>query len=274
MTFRSKSILLPALLIAFVACATTAFLLARAGSITSGARHDVVQNPIQTRSGPSARNLSLQPEAFKFSRRIGNRFMAAERDSSVLTGSLTIGTSQQVVTIIRRQTDTGEKVEIAFGSSLPFVTWSDAEGAKAATGSLSDAQRVLIERLAFDSPDQFVLAQLRGASYYTVARDVRDGDDAGDDNYSGPLWDIVRVEDANEDLEKKPLSEWRLYYINSKTGLIDKAVCELRGERIEAVFSDWADVAGEKTPSHIIWNSNGNPLMEFTLNSFTRRPAQ
>jgi hypothetical protein len=275
MTFRSKNVLFAALLIGVLACASTAFLVAHVGSAkTTEPSRETAQTPIQIRSKPTIRNLSLQPEAFKFSRRIGKRFMSAERGTSVLAGSLKIGTDQQVITIIRAQTDTGEKVEIRFGSSLPSLTWSDDEGTRATAGSLMDAQRLLIERLTFDSADQFVLAQLRGASYYTIARDVRAGNDAGDENYSGPLWDIVRVENAEDELQKKPLSQSRLYYINSKTGLIDKVSCELRGERIEAVFSDWVDVAGEKTPSHIIWKRDGNTLMEFTLNNFTRLSAE
>lgn len=275
MKFRSKSVFFLVLSMGFLACAGTAILIARAGSTkNTGTWSSPAQSQNQTRTRPHPRNLSLQPEAFKFGRGIGSRFMSAERQSSIQVGSLTIGTNQQAVTITRTQVDTGEKVEITLGASLPSLTWNDVEGARATTGSLTPAQRLLIERLAFDSADQFVLAQLRGASYYTIARDVRSGEDGGSDNYNGPLWDVIRVEDAEEESEKKPLSPWRLYYINSRTGLIDKIVCELRGERIEAVISDWVEVAGEKTPSRITWNRDGNALMEFTLNSFSRLSAE
>ena len=94
-------------------------------------------------------------------------------------------------------------------------------------------ERNSVEQLIFDSPDQFILAQLRGAAYYTVARNVRNDVD-GSDSYSGPLWDLIRVEEPRTDERAQPLSSSRLYYINIKTGLIDKIVSEYDGVKIEA----------------------------------------
>ncbi|HEX7772302.1 MAG TPA: hypothetical protein VF435_07755, partial [Pyrinomonadaceae bacterium] len=117
------------------------------------------------------RNLSLQPEAFKLSRRLGNRFMSSRQTSSTLAGTLITGTQQQEVNVVRRQTSGGEDVGI--GVAGVALTWSDGEGPGASGSNVNEGQRMLIERLVLDSPDQFVLAQLRGASYYTVARNVR-----------------------------------------------------------------------------------------------------
>ena len=80
------------------------------------------------------------------------------------------------------------------------------------------------------------MAQLRGASYHVVARNVRD-DVGGSDSYSGPLWDLIRVEEPGTETtrESRP---WRLYYINVQTGLIDKIVSEFAGVRIEANLSN------------------------------------
>lgn len=89
-------------------------------------------------------------------------------------------------------------------------------------------------------------------------------DDAGDD-YAGPVWDVVRVDDPEPDEHKRPLSSWRLYYLNHATGLIDKVVSEVHGERIEAQLSEWTNRNGEKFPGTITWSSSGEVLMSFNL---------
>jgi hypothetical protein len=55
------------------------------------------------------RNLSLQPEAKKFERRIGARF-TGQNATSVITGTITTDGGGQPVQIIRRQTNRGERV--------------------------------------------------------------------------------------------------------------------------------------------------------------------
>ena len=130
---------------------------------------------------------------------------------------------------------------------------------------------MLVERLVLDSPDQFVLAQLRGAGYYTVARNVRD-EVGGSDNYTGPLWDVIRVEEPDRGPSRRPLSNARLYYLNVQTGLIDKIVSEVRGEKIEANVVQWVDQGGEKIPSHIVWKRGDETVQEFRLTSFTVQP--
>jgi hypothetical protein len=96
--------------------------------------------------------------------------------------------------------------------------------------------------------------QLRGASYYTVARSVRPAD--APDGYDGPLWTIVRV--------------WRLYYINTATGLIDRIESEVEGQLIVAEISSWTEQDGEKLPAQIVWTRNGQTLMQYSLTNFSQ----
>ena len=222
----------------------------------------------------STRNLALQPEAFKLSRRVGQRFMSGSREVSVMNGTLLTGSERLPFQIIRRQTDRGEQVDIAINGAPPSLTWSDDEGPKASDRAANETERALIERLALDSVDQFVLAQLKGASYYTVARNVRPAEAGDSDNYNGPLWDLVRVDYHQQDTVPQPLTPSRLYYINSITGLIDKIACEIGGERIEANFSGWQEQAGETVPSRITWARDGQTLMEFQLTNFTHNSQQ
>jgi len=222
------------------------------------------------RTGP--RNLALQPEALKLSRRLGRRFWDPQRTISIASGTVTVGVTSQVVQLVRRQTDRGERIEIVIGVGPTSLTWNESDGSKSSGQTANDIERMVIERLTFDSPDQLVLAQLRGASYYTVARNVRPAQ--ADENYEGALWDIIRVDDPDQDEQRRAQSRWRLYYVNSNTGLVDKVVSEIQGERIEATFSGWRDQEGEKSPTHIVWTRQGETLMELYLLIFSFTAAQ
>lgn len=223
------------------------------------------QESAQSRTPQKQRNLALQPEAAAVNRRLGNRFKSG-RTQSVLSGTLTIGGNQQQATIIRRQTDSGETVEVVLPAGR--LSWNEKEDIKASQGPAAESDHLLVERLVLDSPDQFVLAQLRGASYQTIFRNLRPTD-AGD-NYEGPIWTVVRVSEPQGPETSKRISLWRLYYINAATGLIDRVECEVNGQRIEVAILAWTEQNGEQIPSHIRWSTSGQPLMEYQLTAFSR----
>ena len=258
--------------IAIIACSLSAILVSRAlaardpNSSSSAAQ-------TSTRIPAKVRNLSLQPEAFKFSHRLGRRFSSAKQNSSTLTATITRSGVQRTVSISRQQTATGEEVSAAIAGDAGTLTWNDIDGSKASSAVLTEDQRLLIERLALDTPDEFVLAQLRGASYYTVAHNVR-ADEGGSDNYTGPLWDVIRVDEPDANGAPRPLSKWRLYYVNQQTGLIDKIVSEFKGEKIEANFLAWIDQAGERLPSHVVWKRDNETILDFQLTNFAVQPQQ
>ena len=242
-----------------VSCVATAILNAGASMRTLSPTKPTQPQP---RSERRLRNLSLQPEAFRVSRRLGARFSHKARGTTTITGTLIIGTNQQLATIIRRQTDDGESVDVVLGGRT--LKWRNAEGVTGVPSSPTASERTLVEQLVFDSPDQFILAQLRGAAYYALARNVR-ADVGGSDSYTGPLWDLIRVEEPATEERAQPLSTSRLYYVNVKTGLIDKIVSEYGDARIEANLFAWVDQAGEKVPSHIIWKRGEETIQEFRL---------
>lgn len=245
-----------------LACATSAILTSRAST-----QPPLPAKPgaLQSQSIPRTRNLRLQPEASRVNRRLGNKFKLSGGSESTLSGTVTLGANRQPVTINRRQTDNGEFVEVLLEGRR--LTWTIAEDIKATQGIATEPERLLVERLVFDSPDQFVLAQLRGASYYTVTRNLRPND-AGE-NYSGPLWRLVRVNEpqGNDELTRK--SRWRLYYINEGTDLIDRVVSEVDGQKIEARIQ-WTENNGEQIPSNIKWTRGGQKIMELEVTAFSQ----
>jgi hypothetical protein len=239
-------------------------------SVSPPANQEMTSSRVEPPKGP--RNVSLQPEALRVGRNLGKRFGDRQRTVFVATGTLTVGGNSQAVELTRKQTERGEGVEIALGGGSASFTWNETDGAQSSGQRAGDIERRLIERLLLDSPDQLVLAQLRGARYQTVARNVRP--DEADEAYSGALWDIVRVDDPDQDEQRRPQSRWRLYYINSQTGLVDKVVSELHGEKVEATFSDWRERAGEKFPTRIVWTRQGETLMALSLRNFSTTSAQ
>src|SRR5258708_32782258 len=104
--------------------------------------------------------------------------------------------------------------------------------------SAAGTERSLIERLALDSPDQFVLAQLRGASYYTVARNVMPTSAGGSDDYNGPLWDVIRLGEPQTS-KSAPLRQWRIFHINSPTRLIDPTRSHEQETHPPPDYTDW-----------------------------------
>jgi hypothetical protein len=257
MSRKAIAVLAGAGLIAVAAGAVSALLITRAAPESSLAKTQEVAQRVNR--GP--RNLLLQPEAFRVSRRLGKRFDRSSRAITTSVGILTLAGNQQPLTLIRRQTESGEEVELLVGTR--GLTWTDRDGIKAGSGVVTDTERLLVERLLFDSPEHFVLAQLRGASYFTVARNVRPTE--ANDGYNGPLWNLVRVDEPQTADNLRSLSTWRMYYLNVQTGLPERVEYQLNGKEIKAEFLAWSEVQGERTASHIRWSSGGQTVMEYQV---------
>jgi hypothetical protein len=193
---------------------------------------------------------------------------------AVLIGTLTSGPDQSAIQIVRAQTDEGERVDIVIGLGTSNMVWTPRDGAVVDGQRASGATRAIIERLALDSPDEFLLAQLRGASYYTVARNVMPKSAARSDDYGGPTWDVVRVGEPEAAGPESTLSRARAFHINTSTGLIDRCFSQEQGETIVAEFSTWTDQLGERVPTQINWKKSGQMIMQLTVVSVTHGPKQ
>jgi hypothetical protein len=272
---RKRKILWPHIFLVLATSGTLAIVGGQDFSGPAAAPMNSAAPTSRTPSQSSSRNLALQPEALKLSRRLGRRFIGPQLSTTTMDGTLRTESGMQAIRMTRRQTDRGERIEIQIGAVPSALTWDQDEGTKSGGATASDSERTAIERLVLDSVDQFVGAQFRGASYYTVGHNVRPAAAGDSDNYDGPLWDVIRVHEPNRDAEKTPQSPWHLYYINSTTGLIDKVVSDFRGEKIETTFTRWTAQGGEKFPSLITWRRQGQLIMEFAVTNFvSSRSAQ
>jgi hypothetical protein len=215
--------------------------------------------------------LSFQPEADKLRRRLGQRFLAAGREQLTITGTLTLGIEQHLVAIVRIQDDSGESVSIGFDGVPALLNWTPSGGARSQGLPATGATRALIERIALDSPDQFVLSQLRPTSYRTIARNVVPRGAADLEDYSGPAWDVVLVNEMGPS-GSRPLSDTRLYYINTKTGLLDKVVSREGGEPIVAELSSWTISVGENAPMRVTWKRGDQIVMDLNISGVITAP--
>ncbi|NOT60786.1 MAG: hypothetical protein HOP19_11255 [Acidobacteria bacterium] len=238
---------------------------------------------LQSQQMPQGRDrmlgrLALQPQADKFRRLIGQRFSQSGREVATIIGSAVIGTERYQVRMVRSQDDDDERIAILLNGNQASLTWSGQEGARSGSNAITGTLRKLVERLALDSPDQFVLAQLRGASYFTVAKNVRPTGIAN--NYAGPIWNIIRVTEPTVNPRRpttqiaKPESLSRLYFTNVNTGLIDKVVSQEADGAITAEFSSWSNQNGEAAPGKITWKKGNEVVMEFTLTNVSHSAKQ
>lgn len=234
-------------------------------ALESGTAGQISQPAV--RQGLLNAKLSLQPEANRLRRRLGNRFLSQGNTFSTLVGTLTLGGQSQIVRIVRSFSENGELVAIERTGNLPALSWNDNTGALVNGVKATGEDRLLIERLALDSADQFVLAQLRGASYRTIARKARPAEAGSNDNYRGPVWDLVLIGEPKRLADKAPTSASRQYYVNTSTGLIDRVLSQENGQTITAELSGWTQVASERFATKIVWQRGTQKLMELVINN-------
>jgi hypothetical protein len=218
-------------------------------------------------AGSLISRLRLQPEADKLCRRLGQRFSKANLGVSVFMGTITIGTRRDAIRITRAHDGDGERVAIEIGNEAATLTWQAFEGTRASGGDAGSATRSIVERLVLDSPDQFIFAQLRGAAYHKMAQNVRPVEAGDSDDYEGPVWDMVRVVESTSRSNNKPISDSRIYYINSSTGLIDKILSQEGSEDVIAAVSSWVEQDGEVLPTGVTWTKDKQVLMELRISN-------
>ncbi|GEM_PF-1569674 len=237
---------------------------------TATVKEAIVSAPAlqSTARGRLHSKLSLQPAADRMRRRLGYRFSQKGREVMIAVGALILNGSPQAVQIRRSQGDDGENVSVVL-SGQATLTWSSTEGVKSQGQMATGSEREIIERLVFDSPEQFILAQVRGNAYALLASSVRPAEAGDAEDYKGPVWEVVQVTEGDLQATGKPLQLTRLYLINSTTGLLDKVITKEQEQTITAELSGWVEENGERLPTRVVWRRNNQMLMELHLTTIT-----
>jgi hypothetical protein len=115
---------------------------------------------------------------------------------------------------------------------------------------------------------------MRGASYFTIGRNVRPAEAGDSESYAGPTWDLIRITEAQPSSTNQTDSLWRLFYINTSTGLIDRIVHQEQEQMISVELSQWIDRAGELEPTLIRWALGQQVVMELSFTDITYGPRQ
>ena len=224
------------------------------------------RNPAQASAAASPLQpdvLGMQPVADMMRRTLGQRFLIPGQEISTVTGTLVVNGASHSINLIRTATGEGDQASMAMDGGAASSGWDTSNGATVGGQGADSSEASIIERLVLDSPDELILGQLRGASYYSVAQNVMPaGSTPG--AYTGPLWDVVRLGEPSVAGVSQAQSPWRLYYINTQTGLLDRIVSH-EGSAITADITAWAQQGGELYPSHITWSRNGQVVMDLTV---------
>ncbi len=210
------------------------------------------------------------PLAGRLRQRLGKRFLTQGKVATEIVGMLQRGQEHQLIRLTRSYSETGEVVTFTLAGKTAIFQWRDDSGALSDGARASADTRTLIERLVLDSPDQFVLAQLRRTAYQKIAEAVRPEESISTDkneNYTGPLWTLVQVLEAGTVADRRPLSAVRQYYLNQNTGLLDRVLSQEDGKTVTAEIAGWVERNGETFPSLITWKSGGEELMKLTVNN-------
>src|SRR5690349_14121938 len=118
-------------------------LVIKAGSNvpTSGSAIEIFEPLAPVVQKPSRNHLhnllSLQPQASRMRRKLGQRYVNPGREISVVVGQLTVGNERHSSRITRTQGDGGEQVRIELDGTAETLRWTPKDGAKLA-GRLSE----------------------------------------------------------------------------------------------------------------------------------------
>lgn len=148
----SPKFLMPGLL----SVALAVVFIAYARPIAKSSNQDLPQSTATTASvdGPESNNFALEPEAVKLSRRVRAKDFDPKKPRTVVVdGVLTTATDRRNVQIVRTQNNSGEHVDVSLTGTATIFAWDASSGARASAGTLSTADRSLVERFTFDGAD-------------------------------------------------------------------------------------------------------------------------
>ena len=199
---------------------------------------------------------------------LGNRFESPAQGRSIVTATLTRSKGEPRQFTITRELPDKVRIEEL---TTQWTIGHDGNRPWARAGSLSEEDLRLIETLVRDSVEHFIAGQARGDATFHLG-DMFRADDGSNQNYDGPFHDILRVDDAFETAEGTKTRP-TLFYLNSRTGLLEKIVYE-RGEgKIEVEFGEWLTITSQKTPGRITWKENGSVTNQLVITQLAFSPV-
>jgi hypothetical protein len=150
----------------------------------------------------------------------------------------------------------------------------DGQTVRTVGGSLTSAEKDLIESLVYDTAEHFFSAQTEGAPTRHLGNHFRT-DDCSTANYAGPFYDVFSMTDLIK-VTPDTRSQSKFYCFNSETHLLEKVHYQtLRNGasvEVETQISGWRRIEDQQVPSRVIRKENTQQVFVLTITSATLGP--
>jgi len=263
----------PALLL--IAGAATAFALVSTPTLVRKLATQLAPNPIPsvTSSPDRVRAGALWPQLRWYFKAFGDRLERPGRERVTLAGMIDrVGEQPWEFTAVAEFPD---RLRLTMMSGFPGRTIVyDGQAARVIDGSLTNADKDLIESMVNDTAEHFFSSQIQGAPTRHLGNRFRE-DDGSTANYEGPFHDIFSLLDRVR-MGPETRSQTKLYYFNSINHLLEKVHYQISRNGalvdVETRISHWHRIQDQQVPRRIARLENGQPVISLTITSATLGP--
>jgi hypothetical protein len=263
----------PALLV--LAGAATAFALVSMPTLVRKRASQPAQNPIPsvTLSPDRVRSGALWPQLRSYFKAFGDRLERPGRERVTFAGTIDrVGEQPWEFTAVAEFPDR-LRLTMMSGSLQRTIVY-DGQAARVIEGSLTNADKDLIESMVNDTAEHFFSSQIQGAPTRHLGDRFR-ADDGSTPNYEGPFHDIFSLLDRVK-MGPETLSETKLYYFNSTNYLLEKVHYQISRNGalvdVETRISSWQRIQDQQVPGRIARLENGQPVISLTITSAALGP--
>jgi len=207
------------------------------------------------------RRSNLSPKLVGHLNALGDRLEKPGRERLNLTGTLSRGNgSEEVVAVF----EFPERLRLTMqkGSQTRVISF-DGEHANA----IDSADEDLMETLVYGSAEHFFNTQMQGMSTRLLGSRflLHRGSTA---DYIGPYYDVYKVNDQVK-TSGDPREQYKLYYFNSDTLLLERVTYELNRNgatiNVEERLGDWTREEGQQVARRIERFENGELVFTLTI---------
>lgn len=151
----------------------------------------------------------------------------------------------------------------------------DGDQVKAGGNPLDEPEQDLLETLVYGSAEHFFATQMQGMATRFLGSRFRIDDGSAAD-YSGPYYDVYKVEDqVNTSTDQR--QQLKFYYFNSDTLLLERVTYEITRNgstvKVEERLSDWTREQGQRIVRRIERLENGQSVFVLSVGSADLSPS-
>jgi len=279
---QSRRILWPIVLMIVIAAGALVLVAARtrSGAGRKAASHSTpaanglnsAQSPVRLQTDYVRRG-RLWPQLRETLTALGNRLEKPGKERSMLAGTLNRANEELVVFAAILEFPDRLRITMQSGPQSRTIVF-DGQTARTIDGSLTSAEKDLIESLVYDTAEHFFSAQTEGAATRHLGNHFRT-DDGSTANYAGPLYDVFSMIDLVK-VTPDTRSQGKFYCFNSETHLLEKVHYQtLRSGapvEVETHISGWRGTGDQQVATRVIRKENTQQVFVLTITSATLGP--